>query len=34
MKDWVDIYSWGELELVSILTYLLNYWEGAMVLIV
>jgi hypothetical protein len=34
MKDWVDIHGWGELELVSILAYLLDYWEGAVALIV
>jgi hypothetical protein len=34
MKDWVDIYDWGELELVSILAYLLDYWKGAVALIV
>jgi hypothetical protein len=34
MKDWVDIYGWGELELVSILAYLPDYWEGAIALIV
>jgi hypothetical protein len=34
MKDWVDVHSWGELELVSILTYLLDYWKGAVALIV
>jgi hypothetical protein len=34
MKDWVDVHGWGELELVSILAYLLDYWKGAIVLIV